>query len=221
VNTDTGVASDAFGRVTDSADHTAAPDEMSIVAVNLLKGPIYRDSQERLWVALLKVRNRLTDHFAVVGLLVEIDEAEGYSYLRSRPGTDGSDDFPRLIARRSLPFHVSLLLALLRKRLAEFDASNSDTRLTMTRDEIVEMLRLFLPESTNQARLVDVIGGQINRVVEMGFLRRMNGQDDLFEVRRILKAYVDAQWLSDFDARLDEYLRESAKGGAGNSDGDQ
>lgn len=27
------------------------------------------------------------------------------------------------------------------------------------------------------------------------------------EVRRILKAFVDAQWLADFDARLDAYRR--------------
>jgi hypothetical protein len=45
-------------------------------------------------------------------------------------------------------------------------------------------------------------------VIDMGFLRRMRGQDNHFEVRRILKAYVDGQWLSDFDARLDEYLSD-------------
>ena len=27
----------------------------------------------------------------------------------------------------------------------------------------------------------------------------------MFEVRRILKAFVDAQWLADFDARLAAY----------------
>ena len=153
------------------------PDELSLVAVNLLKGPIYRDTQEPLWVAFLKLRPRVADYFAVLGLIVEVDEAEGYSYLRSRPTDDSKDEYPRLIARRSLSFHVSLLLALLRKRLAEFDASSSDTRLTMTREEIVELLRLYLPESSNEARLVDVIGGHINRVVEMGFLRRMQGQE--------------------------------------------
>jgi hypothetical protein len=32
------------------------------------------------------------------------------------------------------------------------------------------------------------------------------GQDGAVEVRRVLKAYVDAQWLSDLDTRLAEYL---------------
>ena len=108
-----------------------------------------------------------------------------------------------------------MLLALLRKRLAEFDATSSDTRLVLSREQIVEMLRLYLPESTNEARLVDNIETYLNRVVEMGFLRKLRGQDDLYEVRRIIKAYVDGQWLSDFDARLDEYLAGLGEDGAG------
>jgi hypothetical protein len=188
----------------------AGPSELSLVVVNLLKGPIYRDSHERLWGSLLKLRPQVGDYVAALGLAAQIDESEGYAYLRSRPSEEDGDDFPRLVARRSLSFPVSLLLALLRKRLAEFDASNTDTRLTLTRDQIVEMLRLYLPSSTNEARLVDAIGGHVNRIVEMGYLRKMHGQENLYEVRRILKAYVDAQWLSEFDARLDEYLQDAA-----------
>lgn len=188
----------------------AGPSELSLMVVNLMKGPIYRDSHERLWASLLKLRPQVADYVAVLGLTAEIDESEGYAYLRSRPSDEDGDDFPRLVARRSLSFPVSLLLALLRKRLAEFDASNTDTRLTLTRDQIVEMLRLYLPSSTNEARLVDAISGHINRVVEMGYLREMHGQEDLFEVRRILKAYVDAQWLSEFDARLGDFLQMAA-----------
>jgi hypothetical protein len=118
---------------------------------------------------------------------------------------------PRLIARRSLPFHVSVLLALLRKRLAEFDATSAEPRLVLTREQIVEMLRLYLPESTNEAKMVDSIDIPINRVVGLGFMRRMGGQENAFEVLRILKAFVDGQWLSDFDRQLDEYLAELGK----------
>ena len=39
----------------------------------------------------------------------------------------------------------------------------------------------------------------------MGFLRPLRNQEQVFEVRRILKAFVDGQWLSDFDQRLEEY----------------
>jgi hypothetical protein len=191
----------------------AAQTELSVVVVNLLKGPIYRDTHERPWALLLVLRNQVADYVSVLGLQLHVDEAEGYAYLRSAPD-DEPGDVPRLVARRPLAFHVSILLALLRKRLAEFDASSSDTRLVLSRDQVVEMLRLYLPQSTNEARLVDSIDSQMNRVVDMGFLRKLRGQEDLYEVRRIIKAYVDGQWLSDLDARLEEYVAELSEPGA-------
>ncbi len=183
---------------------TATPD-LSLAVVQLMKGVVYRDQHETAWQHLLQLQPQLRDYFAVMGLLVVVDEAEGYAYLRSRPETDADDAVPRLVPRRSLSFHVSLLLALLRKKLAEFDATSSESRLILTREQIVETLRLFLPDTSNEARLVDQIDGHLNKVVELGFLRRVNGREQTYEVRRILKAFVDGQWLADFDRRLDEY----------------
>jgi hypothetical protein len=183
------------------------PSDLSLVLIQLMKGPVYRDTHERIWAHLLESRHQVSDYVAVLGLNVIIDESEGYAYLRSRPVDDASE-FPRLVARRSLSFHVSVLLALLRKRLAEFDATSAEARLIISRDQMVEMLRLFMPDSSNDARLVDAIDAHINKVVELGFLRRLRDLEDLYEVRRILKAYVDGQWLSEFDARLAEYLVE-------------
>ena len=191
----------------------AGQTELSVVVVNLLKGPIYRDTHEKPWALLLVLRNQVADYVSVLGLQVHVDEAEGYAYLRSTPD-DEPGEVPRLVARRPLAFYVSMLLALLRKRLAEFDATSSDTRLVLSRDQVVEMLRLYLPQSTNEARLVDSIETHINRVVDMGFLRKLRGQEDLYEVRRIIKAYVDGQWLSDFDARLEEYVAELSESGS-------
>jgi hypothetical protein len=186
---------------------TGQPD-LSLVLIQLMKGPLYRDSHEKLWGLLLGVRHDVSDYVSVIGLSAVIDEAEGYAYLRSRPVDDDIPELPRLVARRALSFHVSLFLALLRKRLAEFDASSAEVRLILSRDQMIEMLRLFMADSTNDARLVDTIDAHINKVVELGFLRRLRDEQDLYEVRRILKAYVDGQWLVEFDARLDEYLVE-------------
>jgi hypothetical protein len=117
---------------------------------------------------------------------------------------------PRLIARRQLSFPVSLLLALLRKKLAEFDAGGGDTRLVLSRDDMVEMIRVFLPDSSNEARLIDQVDTHINKIISLGFLRALGGPEKMFEVRRILKAYVDAQWLADFEQRLIEYRAYAA-----------
>jgi hypothetical protein len=122
-----------------------------------------------------------------------------------------------LIARRPISFPVSLLLALLRKKLAEFDAGGGDTRLVLSRDDIVELVRVFLPDSSNEAKLIDQIETHINKIVELGFLRRLKvaSGPSSFEVRRILKAFVDAQWLSDFDTRLAAYQAQLAGTTAG------
>lgn len=100
---------------------------------------------------------------------------------------------------------MSLLLALLRKKLAEFDARGGDTRLMMTRDQIAEMMRVFLPATSNEVRLADKVDGYLSKAVDLGFLRPAKNAEPVYEVRRILKAFVDGQWLADFDARLAEY----------------
>ena len=205
---------------------SAQPD-LSTLAITLLKGVIYREGDERLWGSLLNLQARLRDFVVVLGLDLVLDEAEGYAFLKSRPepaDDEASPRLPRLVARRPLSFPVSLLLALLRKKLAEFDAGGSDTRLVLTREDIVELVRVFLPDSSNEARLIDQIEAHINKVVDLGFLRRLKPTSGStagpasFEVRRILKAFVDAQWLADFDTRLAAYQAQST--GAGQVAGD-
>jgi hypothetical protein len=185
---------------------------LPLAVTQLMKGVVYRDTHEVPWRHLLQLQPQVRDYVAVMGLTVVIDEAEGYAFLRSRPEDEADDQppIPRLIARRSLSLYVSLLLALLRKKLAEFDASNGDTRLMLSRNQIVDMLRVFLPISSNEARLVDQIDTHIGKVVDLGFLRRVSGQESVFEVRRIVKAFVDAEWLAGFDEQLARYAAELA-----------
>jgi hypothetical protein len=203
--------------MTDLVGADTGPSDLSVAVTSLCKGPVYRDSQLEVWEALGRRHSQVVDHVAVLGLEVVVDEAEGYAYLRSQPRDEAgaAAQLPRLVARRSLSFHVSILLALLRKRLAEFDATSAETRLVLSRDQMVEMLRLFLPESSNDARLVDQIDAHVSKAVDLGFLRRLRGEAHLFEVRRILKAYVDGQWLADLDAQLGRYLDELDRGGKG------
>jgi hypothetical protein len=179
--------------------------DLSVVLISLMRGVTFAEADAALWQSLLGLQARVRDHVGVLGLELIVDEAEGYAYLRQRPPRDGESELPRLVPRRQLGYAPSLLIALLRKKLAEFDASSGDTRLILSREDIVELMRIFLPDTVNQARLVDRIDGHINRVIEMGFLRRLAGQENRFEVRRVLKAFVDAQWLSEFEQRLAGY----------------
>lgn len=168
-------------------------------------GVVYRESDEDTWLTLERSGAGVRDHFATIGVDVVVDDAEGYAYLRSQPSEEGDEELPRLVRRRALTYNVSLLLVLLRKRLVEFETTGGEGRLVLTTDQIVEMLRLFQAESTNDARIVEQAETTIKKAAELGFLRQLRGQRDQWEVRRILKAYVDAQTLSDFSAKLREY----------------
>lgn len=183
----------------------AAPNELPVVLVTLMKGVMERDAAPALWQALISHQARVRDYIAVIGLDLILDEAEGYAYLRQRPAVEGETELPRLIARRQLSYPVSLLLALLRKKLAEFDAQSGDSRLVVTGAEILDMVRLFLPDTANEAKLKDRVSRDVSKVIELGFLRPLKGRDDTYEVRRILRSFVDAQWLGQLNERLDAY----------------
>jgi hypothetical protein len=187
--------------------------ELSSVVVPLLKGVMYQEDGPGPWGSLLRLQAGVRDYVSVLGLELVLDESEGYAFLRARQDDedDGAVDIPRLVARRQLSYPVSLLLALLRRKLAESDAGGGETRLILSRDEVVEMIRIFLPEGSNESKLTDRIDTTLTRVVELGFIRRLRGQGQMFEVRRIIKAYVDAQWLADFDARLAAYRLQAAQ----------
>lgn len=184
---------------------------LSRVLIGLMKGVVYRESDAALWQELLTLQARARDYVAVLGLELLLDEAEGHAFLRTRPTAEGEAELPRLVQRRPLSFPVSLLLALLRKKLAEFDAGSGEggisSRLILSRDEIVELIRVFLPTGSNEAKLIDQVESHLNKVIELGFVRRLKASsgEPTYEVRRILKAYVDTQWLAEFDQRLAGY----------------
>lgn len=205
---------------TTASHSTKATPELSSVVIPLLKGVLYQEDNPGLWSSLLILQASVRDYVAVLGLDLMLDEAEGYAFLRSRQNDDedGQAVMPRLVARRQLSYPVSLLLALLRKKLAEFDAGGGDTRLILSRDEVMELIRIFLPAGSNEAKLIDQVDATLNKIAELGFIRRLRGQGQMVEVRRIIKAFVDAQWLADFEQRLAEY-RQQARGPGGDEDG--
>lgn len=208
---------------------SAPQHDLTSLIVPLLKGVLYREDDPAQWTALLTLQPRVRDYVAVLGLTLSLDEAEGYAYLKSRVlEGDDAPRLPRLVVRRPLTFGVSLLLALLRKKLAEFDASGGDTRLILSREAMAGLVRVFMPVGSNEAKLIDQVETHLNKIIELGFVRRLKpqgaaagrgAQEPMYEVRRILKAFVDAQWLAEFDARLAAYQAQLAAPDAGSDAG--
>jgi hypothetical protein len=191
------------------------PEEHAIAStiIELMRGVVYRESQEDCWAALDRHGSAVRDHFQMIGVDVVIDETEGYAYLRSQDDDD-DESLPRLVRRRPLTYNVSLLLVLLRKRLVEFETSGPEGKLVLSRDQIVEMLRVFLDDSTNEARMIDRVDTTLKQAAELGFVRQLRGDPQHWEVRRILKAYVDAQTLADYAGKLREYADTARRGSA-------
>lgn len=179
--------------------------------VHLMKAVVYADALPDAWQKILSSQAAIRDYLAAIGLEVVIDEAEGFAFLKQRVREDEMEEtLPRLIQRRPLSFPASLLCVLLRRKLAEFDAAGGESRLVLSVDQIVEMLRIFLPDATNEARLVDQIEQHVGKLEEYGFLRRLRKDENFYEVRRILTALVDATWLESMNEKLQGYRKHAA-----------
>ncbi len=189
-------------------------DELPSVLITLLRGVMYREKEPRFWSVLLRTRSEATDYMAKLALVLHIDEIEGHAYLRNREVLPGENENPlRLLPRRQLSYNDSLLLALLRKRLAEFDATATDNRLILHSGQIHEMIALFLPEAADEVRLRARVDTSIKRLADMGFLRNLqaSGESDSYEVLRVIKAFVDAEWLSGFESGLATYRTQESE----------
>lgn len=177
-----------------------AGERMSRAAIFLLRGVVFREKDEALWQDILQERVRLADYFRVIGLQLFIDEADEYAYLRQ----DELSGLPRLMPRHPLGFGLSMMLVNLRKRLGEFDAAHGDARLVVTRDDLALSLRPYFPPMTNDTQFLACIDRDIQQAVQMGFLAPVK-DGETYVVRPLLRSFVTAEWLRDFESRLDEY----------------
>jgi hypothetical protein len=178
------------------------------VIIRLLQGVVYDDNRE-LWNALLDHQAQVREHFGLIGIDVFIHESEGFAFLKQREVREGAEQaLPRLIEKRQLGYTVTLLCVLLVEKLVEFDVRGGDsTRLILGKDELKELVRIFLSDKTNEAKLMDSLDAPINKLVEYGFLRKLTTAEDQYEVKRILKAKITADALHDIKKRLEIHVQ--------------
>jgi len=175
--------------------------------VILLKGLFYKSDNEKAWNELIENSfGAIKDYFEVIGLEAIIDESEGYAYLQNIDYDEDDDAVPsKLISNRELSYKVSLLCVLLRKRMVDFDMQSDDAKAIITLDEMKEMMLLFMDIKTDEVKILKEIESSIKKVQELGFLRAVKNQEGFYEIKRSIKAFVDAQWLDAFSRRLEEY----------------
>jgi hypothetical protein len=186
------------------------PEEHAVAStiIELMRGVVYQETHEPAWQALDRHSGLIRDHFATLGVDVIVDDTEGFAYLKTRPEAEGEEPLPRLVRRRTLTHSQSILLVLLRKRLVEFETAGTGGKLVLTRDQIIDELRTFLPDAAKESRVVDSVDTTIRQITDMGFLRPLRDSNERWEVRRVIKAYVDAETLGDYAARLEQYAAD-------------
>ncbi|MCL5978211.1 MAG: DUF4194 domain-containing protein [Nitrospirae bacterium] len=178
----------------------------------MLKGIVYSHN-EKVWDELLKPENEadVKKYFADINLELIIDKSEGYAYLKQRQSEDDEEEAPKLIERRQLNFHVSLLCLLLRKHLIENDREGESSKAILTKEEIIQLVKPFYRETTNEANQQKQIEAAMKRVIDEGFLRKMKTEDEQYEINRIIKAFVNADVVKDSLDKLQNYANQLAE----------
>lgn len=195
--------------------------EWAASCIRLLQGPLY-ETDGQAWKDLLVWQSRVSEYFAAIGLTLFVDTAEGYAFLTQDEDENGETvgGLPRLIRKIPLTFEMSLLCVILREAIEQFDSSQNESRLLVMRaTEIKELVSVYLKEKSDQTRLYRDLDRYLNQAVELTFLRELkndrptaaarNGADSSdreFEVRRILRAKIDTQFLEDFKRQMETYL---------------
>ncbi|PWU19803.1 MAG: hypothetical protein C5B49_05150 [Bdellovibrio sp.] len=121
-----------------------------------------------------------------------------------------------LVRKMPLPFDVSLLLVLLREALEQYDESVSDNyRLILKRADIHEMLKTFYPlpfsGGGDEIKILRRFDSIIMKVVGMGFLKELKKNSGVFEVRRVIKAFISASFLQEMKDEMAKFVKNKNK----------
>lgn len=188
--------------------------------IKLLQGPLYEnEGDSEAWRLLIQYQREISYFFGQIGISVSIEPAEGYAFLEQKENEKSETESVRLIRRYPLSFEMSLLCVLLREALEQFDISQNDSSiLVLPESEIRSMLSVYFKEKTDQTKLYNELTKYLNQAVDLGFLKELNQEqsgtigdgiiDRKFEVRRILRAKITAEFLSEFKKRLENYNME-------------
>ncbi len=172
--------------------------------VALFRGVVSENKQTKEWNTIISNQVKIEDYIMKLGLTLIIQKQDGYAYLKQRVYEDDEIEIPRLIAKRQLGFSTSLILVLLRKEFAEMNKIGINERFVLSENDIIEKVKPYMKETNDEVKQRKDIIRCIKQVEDMGFLIRLK-ETDQFEIVSLIRGFVDAQWLEDFDKKLSEY----------------
>jgi hypothetical protein len=177
------------------------------VKIRLLQDAVYSEEAD-LWTALLRYQQHIENYFYEIGLELVVHEQDGFAYLKQTESEDGGS-LSRLFRRDKLTKGVAIVGVILREQLLHFDEKvHDETKLTIRKDDILQLAAPFFPETNDDIRADKRLEAAINKAEELGLLRKLSGGegDDRYEVRRIVKARFPVEALKELRDQLQNHV---------------
>ena len=185
----------------------------SQVCIKLLQGPLFRQNvNDKLWEKLEMYESDIQAFFAILGVSVAIDKADGFAFLQQNDLNEEDDNVSRLIRQIPLTEEQSFLCILLRDELNKFDnpnnSQNKSSILILRESELYEQFAMFYTSKTDQITARANFKKNLNRLCELGLLKEQNPddteKDSEYEVRRYVRAKIDSEFCEEFMRKLKE-----------------
>lgn len=177
----------------------------STTLIDLLSGIVIKEASPEIWNTITLEQYRINEYMEKIGLSLVIDEEGGYAFLKQKE----TDELPHLVKKQPLTFKMSLFLALLRNEINEFDGANGDSMLVIKEEDMVLRMKPYFPDVSDEVKFADSIRACIKKAVLMKILSPVKDNEFTYEVQPILRRFVDAAWLTEFNKALDKYMEEN------------
>lgn len=186
-------------------------EDFAPLELKLLRGPIYHDDTS--WDDLFVFRTGISRHLGKIGLVLHIDEEDGFAYVGQLDDEGEGEPLPRLVHRRPINSDVTLLCVILREEWEKARVSlEGSGKCFLSSGDLFENLDLFYPELSDEAKKDYRFNSMIQKVKDLGLIRERGksgrGEERIFEVLPIIKALVTPDFVKEFKTALKVFKEE-------------
>ena len=191
--------------MTEDRDTPRETHPWSVAAVRLLQGVVYAE-EEKVWNLVLGSQSPLESYFTNLGLLLVVDESEGFAYLRQLEEDEypvGQAALPKLFRRVPLSYRATLLCVLLRDRLRQFEEEEVDNeRCLVETATLLADWKTFFPIDQDEVQKQKELRSALRKLEDLKLIRKFGDTPETWEVRPILKARLPVAELENLKLKL-------------------
>lgn len=177
----------------------------STTLINLLQGVVRKEDNAEIWNTIRSQQFRIDEYMEKIGLSLVIDDEGGFAFLKQRD----DDVLPHVVKKQPLTFRMSLFLALLRNEINEYDSGSGEGALVIREEEMVRRMKPYFPDVSDEVKFTNSIDRCFSKALEMKILVPVKDNEYEYEVQPVLRRFMDAEWLSEFNRQLDKYMEEN------------